>query len=346
MSDHSVKVIRINEIQKHPNADSLGLVYVGAFSVCVRLSDWKEGDLAAYIEPDSIVNSSRPEFEFLKGHERIKVKRLRGVYSMGLLVPAPEGSSVGDDVAEILEVGHYVPPMKYFSGGGQTNAASPPFGPYMKYSVENLRKFPGAFVSGEEVLVTEKVHGANARYVFIAGDKYSEGKKETFDENLNSVQENLDYGVMHVGSHNMWRKQDSSDLWWKVLDFCPDLKVWCESHPGWCVYAEIYGVQDLTYGLPSGSFGIVGFDLMKPDGSFATFEEAALDVPIDWVPIIYRGAFDLDVILGLAEGNSFMRGGLTQIREGVVVSSEQERFDPIVGRAKLKVVANQYLERE
>ncbi len=43
---------------------------------------------------------------------RITVKKLRGVISMGMLLPCPEGAEIGDDVAERLGITHYVEPIE------------------------------------------------------------------------------------------------------------------------------------------------------------------------------------------------------------------------------------------
>src|SRR3990172_3820195 len=104
-STHRVDVIQV-KMRPHENSDFLSLIEVYNYTVCVRTADWKDGDLAAYIPPDSVVDTNRPEFAFLKTKdrqfERIRVKKLRGVISMGLLVPAPPNSKEGDDVAELL----------------------------------------------------------------------------------------------------------------------------------------------------------------------------------------------------------------------------------------------------
>jgi hypothetical protein len=61
--------------------------------------------------------TAHPEFEFLKSpnhpdrtHERIKAKRLRGVFSMGFLMPAPAGAAEGQDLAKDLGVYKYEEP--------------------------------------------------------------------------------------------------------------------------------------------------------------------------------------------------------------------------------------------
>lgn len=167
MSIHEAKVIRLPEIRKHPDADKLGLVSVWGYTVIVALDSWKEGDLAAYLEPDTLVPLNRPEFAFLKHYEdrtqeRIKVKKLRGIYSQGLLVPMREELfKEGDDAWEFLGLERYVPRIS--SPGTSLGSAPSEAGPSgivaPKYDLENYRKFARLLVEGEEIIITEKLHG-------------------------------------------------------------------------------------------------------------------------------------------------------------------------------------------
>lgn len=54
--------------------------------------------------------------------------------------------------------------------------------------------------------------------------------------------------------------------------------------------------------------------------------------------------FDFDTICTLAEGPSLVPGA-NHIREGVVVTPWNERYDEQIGRVKLKWVSAAYLER-
>ena len=159
VSTHEVPIVNV-KMETHPNADSLSVVTIDGYTVCVRTEDWEDGQLAAYIPPDSIVKTTRPEFAFLaregRDVERIRVKKLRGIVSMGLLVPAPAGFDIGEDVADTLEVEHYEPTMKILMGD---SVPGPPgiFAP--KYDVDTIRKYHRLFVDNEAVIVTEKIHG-------------------------------------------------------------------------------------------------------------------------------------------------------------------------------------------
>jgi len=46
-STHAVRVIRITEIVKRPNADTLGLVRIGGYQVVVKLDEFEVGQLVA-----------------------------------------------------------------------------------------------------------------------------------------------------------------------------------------------------------------------------------------------------------------------------------------------------------
>lgn len=323
MSVHRVDVVRIGPIEKHPNADSLGITRIMGFTIVVRLAEWKEGDLGAYIQPDSIVDSSRAEFAFLAGHERIRVKRLRGVFSMGLLVPAPTGAVPGDDVATVLNVKHYEPPIA--NGNVTGNQVSPPALFVPKYDVENVLRFAEALTRGERVVVTEKIHGANMRIVF------TEGK-------------------LFVGSRTQWLAEDPPTVYWRALRATPALITFAEEHPDIIAFGEVYGpVQDLKYGLKEPAIAL--FDLMV-DGAYLgwdRFQAMCKEHNLPMAPFLGEYAFDPSLIEGefraLAERDSLVATAPAKhIREGVVIRSAEERWSDEIGRVQLKLISNRYLE--
>lgn len=183
MSDHKVEVVKLETIYPHPDKEttSLELVKVWDYVAVARKGQYKPGDLAVYIEPDFVVKLSRPEFSFLqspggtKEKHRITTKRLRGVWSQGLLIPAPEGSVEGQDVRELLEIERYEPPppnMKPNSKGAWLGGGLQEAGPVLKvpyYDLENLQKYTRLLEKNEEVVVSEKIHGSNSRFMFSEG---------------------------------------------------------------------------------------------------------------------------------------------------------------------------------
>ncbi len=324
MSTHRIDVVRINAIDKHPNADALGLVSILGFTCAVRLGDFAPGDLAVYVEPDYVVPCEGP-FAFLCGDgkpARIKAKRLRGVWSQGLLVRAPEGAAEGDDVMGSLGIVRYEPAMEVSSGG---DAESPheSLGSVPKYDLENWRRYRHLLVDGEEVVVTEKIHGANARFAFRDGR-------------------------MWCGSRTQWKREDPSSIWWRALAASPWLAAYCEACPEVVVYGEVFGqVQDLKYGATPGQVMFRVFDVLcripgeAPHWADADVVEMAF-AREQRVPVVYRGAYSAQRMEELAVADSTIAKHLA---EGVVIKPVRERTDLHLGRVALKLVSNRYLER-
>jgi RNA ligase (TIGR02306 family) len=174
-SEHDVVVTRLEGITKHPNADTLSVVTVDGRPVVIRTGEFAEGDLAVYIPIDTMVPLLDPRFQFLRernstadGYSRIKAVRLRGVFSMGLLAKPEPTWAVGDVVNEALGTRVYEPASDRNLSTGGDNEPDPGFLPCYT-DIESIRKWRHVFTPDEEVVVTEKIHGANARYVWREG---------------------------------------------------------------------------------------------------------------------------------------------------------------------------------
>jgi hypothetical protein len=80
------------------------------------------------------------------------------------------------------------------------------------------------------------------------------------------------------------------------------------------------------------------------DGKFidyGKFKELCDRHQISQVPLIYEGAFSLEVIKGFSDGESLVGGN--HGREGVVVKPIIERNDVKLGRVMLKYIGDHYL---
>lgn len=318
-STHRVEVVRLESVTPHPNADALDLVTVWGYPACVRRGDFKPGDLIAYVPPDSVVDTTRPEFSFLGTHTRIKAKRLRGWLSMGLVIPAPPGAVEGDDVAGQLGITHYEPPAPDEAGA---EAGPPPLSGYVaKFDVEAMRRYTDLFTPGEPVQITEKLHGGSARFVWANGR-------------------------MHCGSRTEWKAEGAGQPW-RALAATPGLRPFCEAHPEFVVYGEIIGSQSLKYGIKPGEVRFAAFDLLNHatglwvDGAAA--RELASDIP--WAPVVeHEMPFGFERVCELAEGRTLIAGA-NHVREGIVARPVKERTDPRLGRVILKVVGVGYYEK-
>lgn len=316
MSIFKVEIVPV-VLEPHPYADTLSIVKVYNYTVCVRTADWQDKTIGAYIPHDSIVPDNET-FAFLQGKTRIKVKRLRGIVSMGLLVPAPKDSQIGQDVAEIFGVTHYEPPLQNAKSSGETE--SPPLGLIIpKYDVEHMLRYAALFQESEPVYVTENIHGANARFVW-----HNER--------------------MWCGSKSEWKKQSDENLWWRALQQNSWIENYCHAHPGDVLYAEVFGnVQSLKYGAKIGRDFVLVFDILHTNHWLPAVELFAIK-EIKCVPLLGIHPFNLATLQAMAEGSSLVEGA-GHIREGIVVRPVNERFTNEIGRLQLKLISNAYLEQ-
>lgn len=381
-STHKAEVVRIAKLEPHPNADSLSIVkpFGSGYEVVVKTSDWKPGDLAVYIVPDSMVPLDEPEFAWLKErpegkynlsgrvYHRVRVARLRKVYSQGLLIKAPEGVNVGDDCAPLYGMWHYEPPVKTGSSkkmpAGSQAEPKPLCNPPV-YDIDSIRRYAEVMRDGEPVAVTEKIHGANCRFTAEDRGAFSfsfrdRGLSVRFGswaltwrpvQGFRRVKMPEYMRWMRVGSRTQWRRPDPGDTWWRALESCPQIAAFCKAHPGKTLYGEVYGdVQDLDYGVPAGQVRFVAFDILGEDGFLddQAFRVLCDRYGIPTVPYMFTSLpYSLETVLLLAEGRSILAAsnGKTHVREGVVVKPLSERYDHRIGRVILKAVGNGYLER-
>jgi RNA ligase. len=198
------RVVAIDDVIPHPNADRLALAIIGGWQVCIKLGEFNKGDLALYCEIDSLVPTSVPEFAFLEERKeglksfgdqtyaRIKTIKLRKELSQGLLAPIPAQITTavkdGDDLTQALGV------LKYEKSASKNNTAveqsyswyhrlalrirgpevNPlPFPAFLRKSEENRiqnssSQYQRAVESGEEFEVTVKLDGESMTvYSFI-----------------------------------------------------------------------------------------------------------------------------------------------------------------------------------
>jgi RNA ligase (TIGR02306 family) len=336
MSTFRVPVVQLGAIGKHPNADSLSITTVEGCPCIFSTGDFKEGDFAIYVPVEAVVPETVPGTEFLGRHRRIKARKIRGIFSMGLLLPL---SALGDrdfippgtDCAAFLGITKYVEPEDIAM---QTDAAPAPKTLHWPpvYDMESYRKYKHLLVPGEKVYVTEKIHGTNSRFVYFEG-------------------------ALHVGSHNGWKRMDERNLWWKVAKKY-DLEGKLKAQPNMIVYAETYGqVQDLKYGAETNELRLAIFDVFDaglgmwldyeclPGAPVYSAPEFCDDMELPMAPFLFWGPYDPAVIEPMADGDS-VASTTKQIREGIVIRPAQERWNNETGRTVMKLVGENYLTRK
>lgn len=319
MSTFKAEVIRVR-LEPHPNADRLELARVRGWQCCVVKGQFQEGGLGIYIPVDAVLPDALVESLGIRKnyHKRLRTIKLRGLVSQGLLISAGQGNVEGQDVTESLGITKYDPPIPvHMAGQVRSEHAA-----FQKYTdIENWKNFPDLLRLGEEVIVTEKVHGTNFRAAMLDGE-------------------------LHVGSHRLSLVEDPANLYWRAAAL---LGLKERLFEGELLYGEVYGhgVQDLVYGKKPGQIAVIVFDIFRDNRylDYATFAGRLAEA--GWqhlaAPILYRGPWAPD-ILKLADGQSVLCPG--HIREGVVIRPAAERFDPRTGRVIIKALSDDYLLRK
>jgi RNA ligase (TIGR02306 family) len=297
----------------------------------MRLGEFKEGDLAVYVPITAVVPADEPRWQFLlKPGEiaplrndgvpgiEIEAKKLRGIFSMGLLAAAEPGWEEGRDVAAELRITRSEPPEPT-EGNEQDPGLMPVY-----TDLAALRAYPNVLRDGEEVVITEKIHGECARYVF--------GK-----------------GRLYCGSRTSWKSPDGGPAggapgaplrehaWWEVARRL-GLEERLRARQDIGVFGEVYGdARGMKYDARSDARGLRLFDAMSLSKraylDHDEFYEVARELGLPMAPVLYRGPWEND-LRGLAEGNSVIA---QHVREGIVIKPVHERFDERVGRVILKL---------
>jgi len=341
MSSVIAKVVEVESVLPHPNADRLCLARIKGWQAVIRKREdgspeFGPGERVVFIPPDSTlpremaerlgVVSYLAERADVEGERVLVVRqvRLRGEPSFGLVVrPADPSWPAGTDVREHYGIGKFRPPVKF--SAGDSEAGHPLFQRYT--DIENLRNFPDVITAGEEVVVSEKIHGTNARIGWVEG-------------------------TLLAGSHGLQRKRPepeamATNTYWFPATLEPVGSLLDEIRqrgPVAILYGEIYGsrVQSLHYGKRDG-LGFAVFDILVGEHYLDYDDFAALCERhgVATVPILERGPFSLAHVAELSRGKTTLPD--QHIREGVVVRPVKERFDPQVGRAILKYLSDDYL---
>lgn len=338
MTEWNPQVIKIGEIYKVPNSDFLYQTTVlGGYVVIFKENQFKTGDLASYIPVDTVCPNSK-YFEFLGDKKRIKAKKLRGVFSLGLLIEAPPNMMEGDFVIDYFNLTKYVYEEEQEALGHlRGNSSHHPKGwniPY--YELKALRQYHKALVPGEEVILTEKIEGCNIAVGYDLENNF------------------------WVKSRNIYLKEDeynlSNNMYWKTVTNY-DLKNRLTSMPGYIFFFELYGqVKKFTYDCFIKNniiypklrlFDIWDIKNMKYL-NWSSLEEISKMLKLETVPVLYRGPWTPNYIENNIQKNDlwkFAEGKSTIgdcVREGFVLKTPSERFDNHFNRIALKHKGEDY----
>ena len=389
MSEFRCDVVRV-KIEPHPNADAIEIARVGDFQSIVRKGQFNDGDLAVYIPEQAVLPQwllkemgmwdETKQKGGLAGSagNRVKAIKLRGVLSQGLMLAGncgdeanptlllvtkdcsnengplfcSRGFEEGDDVAEFLGIVKYEPALPSHMRG---RIVGVDYDATHNYDFDNLKKKPTLFDDGEEVVITEKIHGTFIQVGVVpaskGNEKYYGGRVVVSSKGMGAKGFVLD----HTDETNLYAQ---AAIKHGLLDFALNTLGEMANEHGKPVFimGEVFGktaggasVQDLTYSegvLDFAAFDICignrGAETYMPFGEFVDLLDAA---EIPRVPVLYVGPYSKEVVLAHTDGNTTLTMK-KHIREGVVVKSYDEVKNQHYGRKIAKSVSEAYLLRK
>jgi RNA ligase (TIGR02306 family) len=337
-------------VHEHPNADALELAQVGLYRAVVAKGAYRTGEAAVYIPEQSVLPPELIEELGLTGRlaggnaDRVKAVRLRGELSQGIVCrpkalagfDLARAALEGTDFAALLGITKWVPPVPPMMNGDVE--AAPELLPWV--DIENIQRFPGIFTPGEDVVLTEKLHGSACLLTYVAGEGRAYVSSKGF------------------GAKSLALKEDPRNLYWRavrghgVAEAAARLAERLGARRVG-IFGEVYGagVQDLTYGADGrrDTLGYAVFDVSAEiDGQVRWLDAAELlegELPL--VPRLFQGPYDIERVLEVADGRETVSGWGLHLREGVVIRPSSERYSAVTGgRAIAKAVSPAYLTRK
>lgn len=332
MTDKLATVERVLKVDHHPNADKLDIIRVLGYDCIVGRDSYKEGDLVVFIQPDSILPTDRewaqePLRYCSKG--RIKAIRLRGSWSMGLVINIgilPENMHEGFDATEYMGVTKYEPPLPK---DAQAKGGLPfqiPKTDETRY--QNLRDIP----YGELVDVTQKIDGSSATYYCVLPQHHPGGNIEPV---VGMTSRSLELKLFDdEGNHlnSRWHVAERRyDILEKLLAYCIEYGV------SLAIRGEVYGegIQSLKHNphcrepVNFAMYSVYNIGERKyerrEDGHYFTDVAEELDIPT--VPIVEAGVvLTPDIIEWYDHGTKKL---YEEAFEGVVINTNEGSFKVI-----------------
>ena len=335
----------IGEVIKIEGADNIELVLVNAWQTITQKGEYKVGDKVVVATTDAVIPQDLSDLmgvtNYLRKGQRVRTVKLRGVYSECLLIPfkyllpksLENNVENGHDMMGILGITKYEPPVKQIqlaSGRKFKYHQNPNFKVYYKFP--NMKNVPNMFNEEDEVVITRKLHGTNARYGIVRKKKLSLWDK------VRKFFGNEWIGFEYVvGSHNVEKGSDSQGFYdtnvWEEVSIKYDIrnKLWKhmkdtyfpeQLNSGLIIYGEIYGYgiqKNYDYGLTDTCF--VGFDV-EVDGVYQPYLHESVHfkcLELPQVELLYEGKWDKEEQDKYVFNNNIE--GTKVPHEGIVVKS-------------------------
>lgn len=337
-------IAKINSITSIEGADKIELAQVEGWTSIVQKGIHKPGDLVLCLTTDAVIPDGLAEKwgckNYLRKGNRVRTIKLKGVYSECILIPSFDIIGRGNyqyreglDLMKDLNIFKYEPPIQEISIPGIKQRKvkyqdNPNFHIYYKFP--NQKNVPSMFNEHDFVVITNKIHGTNARYGFCKKTKTSilDRIKKFFGNKW------AEYEFVY-GSHHVEKGSDSQgfysvDHWFNInqkyklkeliINFCKQFKTPEEIGSGYILHGEIYGPgiqgEKYTYGEKETKFK--AFDI-EIDGKYVGDLDFVADCRMMGIPTVaylYKGFWKKEIQDELLDRNI---PGTKTPEEGIVV---------------------------
>jgi RNA ligase (TIGR02306 family) len=299
------------QILPHPNpaVERLELGKVGQYQVVVGKGIFQDGTVVIFVPeksilPDSIADDGdRRKYLVGENKNRVKAIQMQKELSQGIILDdKPELSDIplGEDISTRLGIIKYIPPIPDELSGEVINLED--IGDEIhQHDVELFNLHATEFVAGEPVVVTEKIHGTQGVYL-----RTKDGKRFVSSKGLIKNSQ-----FFSDAANNAYKRAASTIQLFEKLD---------AYYPGKNVQAfgEVIPFQKgFGYGQLATNVLLFRIDV---DGKTIPLAEVPSGLRSHWVPVVYEGALDMDVIRPMREGKETLSGKMLHIREGIVVT--------------------------
>lgn len=373
-------------LKPHNNADTLELGNIGSpdgWQVVVKKGIYQSGDLVVYIGENSVV----PEW-ILREHRfwdveksigmlagkqgnRVKAVKLRGEISIGIVVPISRRNTMryyleledgtqteiieDQDVSQLLGITKFEPSIPTQMAGEVYNAGQ---SITVNYDVENIKNWPAVLEEGEDVQITEKLHGSLCMLIVIPHTGIGVDPSEHLLLDTGTGTGYIAVASKGLGAQGLCFKHNDANknnvylratrpYWESVVSGLASLKVKAPV----IILGEVFGdgIQDLKYGMKNTiSFSV--FDMYigrRGQGRYLDHSELdqwCADLGLERVPLLDWGPFEKSLLEQYQGTKSVFDSN--QVREGVVIKPVVERQYPELGRVMLKSINEAYLFRK
>ena len=331
---------RISNIAPIQGADNIVLAKVLGFQSVVKKNEFAEGSLVVFVLPDTIMPED-PRWEWLgKNHWRVKLVKLRGVYSQGVILPLSIFNSIDpNNVVEGQDVTETVGVLKFEKEPPKDLNAKGFLPSFIKKTDEpNLLGLPHWIeqFKGKEAVITLKYNGSSGSFFLNKGE-------------FGVCSRNLE---LKEGNNAFWNVAHKHSIEAKLRSFAAMLKLGNKDLtelPSVAVQGEVYGE-----GLNGNDLGIKGvdlalFNLINVDARAychdSWLDAFCEDYRIPRVKIIWRGTFDftLEQLQEMADNLTYDNGTPA---EGLVIRPVIEEITPEGERLSAKVISRKFLAKK